>query len=148
MIYFTLVNKEKGDVDCKDTVYRLKWLRCSSTCVSPVLYVHGHSQRPQFYGGQLFMESSWERERARATEAHCAWVSIVVCLNSQWIWCMCWLHLSLEKEICVQTFLLTKENGNLNVSDILLVTSGLVESECMNFSEQLFFFTEFCGFNI
>jgi len=35
------------------------------------------------------------------------------------------------------SFHLTKQNSNLNVSQVPLVTSGLVESECTDFSERL-----------
>lgn len=73
MIYFALLKRTTtGDVDFKDTVCNLKCLCCSSTWVSPILYAHGHSQRAPFYGDQLFMETSWKSEGARASEAHYA----------------------------------------------------------------------------
>lgn len=145
-----LKRRETGVVHCKDTAYSWKCLSCHSTRVSPISLTVSMCIRTQFfYGDQIFMETSWKREGTRASKAHCGWNSIVVCLNSLWIWCAPWLYLSKKKKsFCVQTFLLAKQNSNLNVSEVPLVTAGPVESECTVFSEWLFFFTGFHGFDL
>lgn len=43
-----------------------------------------------------------------------------------------------NKYFCVQTFLLTKQNSNLNVSEVLLVTSGLVGQNARIFLSSCF----------
>lgn len=100
-----------------------------------------------FYGDQLFMETSWKRESTRPSEAHYGWNRIVVCLNSPWIWCACWLYLSEKINVSLSKHFSWQSKIVIWISQ-RLVTSGLVESECTDFSERWFFFTGFYGFDL
>lgn len=71
VICFTLVKKRKtGDVVCKDILFTAQSALAAVVYVSLLYYMHVDIGKVLHFVETNFMETSWKREGARASEAH------------------------------------------------------------------------------